>query len=114
MTPLVLSVARFADAYHAKVGLADSQRGWTCTLALVASDAVDRVFVRIDDGRISSFASGDESADVVITSDLATLCDVLEMRRSPNEPYLFGDLTVVGPETHFVRLDWLASELCEP
>ena len=31
---------------------------------------------------------------------------------APNEPYLFGELTVRGPEADFVRLDYIATELC--
>jgi hypothetical protein len=49
---------------------------------------------------------------LVVSSDERTLCDVLDLRISPNEPYLFGELTVQGPEADFVRLDYIATEIC--
>jgi hypothetical protein len=51
-------------------------------------------------------------ATLEISGELRTLCDVLELRRDPNEPYLFGELVVRGPEADFLRLDYIASKLC--
>jgi hypothetical protein len=48
----------------------------------------------------------------VVSSDQRTLEEVLRLRLGPNEPYLFGELTVQGPEADFVRLDYIATELC--
>jgi hypothetical protein len=56
--------------------------------------------------------SSDASLEVV--ADAATLIDVLELRRSANEAYLFGELVVRGREADFVRLDYVASALCLP
>jgi hypothetical protein len=55
---------------------------------------------------------GASSPTLEISGDQQTLCDVLELRRDPNEPYLFGELVVRGPEADFLRLDYIASRLC--
>jgi hypothetical protein len=101
----------FVDAYHARGPLVAEQAGWRCVIALEATDG-EAVTVRVEDGRISSVVAAAEPADVVITADADTLEDVLALRRSPNEPYLFGELTVSGPEADFLRLDYIATRLC--
>ena len=111
MKTLLECVATFARAYEASDTLKDHQRGWTRTIALVASDTGESVAVRIDEGRIAGWEPG-STGDVVITSDASTLADILELRRGPNEPYLFGELTVRGPEADFLRLDYVSDVLC--
>jgi putative sterol carrier protein len=69
------------------------------------------VRVRFVDGR-PRVEAADDPATLVVSSDERTLCDVLRLQLSPNEPYLFGELTVQGPEADFVRLDYIAMELC--
>ncbi len=105
------ALRRFVDAYHASPALVAEQAGWSRTIRLVASDTRATLALRIDDGHVTDLAS-DEEADVVITSDEATLCDILELRRGPNEPYVFGELTVRGPEADFFRLDYITTRLC--
>ncbi len=67
--------------------------------------------VSIADGHVQALDAGHSGADVTVRASCAILLDVLELRRSPNEPYLFGELTVQGPEAHFVRLDYIATTL---
>jgi len=113
MSTLAQAAARFAESYHARPALVEEQRGWSRTFLLRASDADDAVAVRVEDGRVVEIAAAPQGeADVVITADAATLQDVLELRRSPNEPYLFGELTVRGPEADFARLDYIVEILC--
>ena len=105
----------FATRYHAHPALVAEQRGWSRRVLLVASDRDSSVTLRVEDGRVVEITtpnSSREPADVTITADHATLLDVLELRRSPNEPYLFGELTVRGPEADFLRLDYLLAALC--
>jgi hypothetical protein len=101
----------FVTAYEARPELVAEQRGWSPTIALAASDVPARVVVSLDDGRVAPAAEGGLPT-LEITGDLDTLCDVLALRRDPNEPYLFGELVVVGAEADFVRLDYIASRLC--
>src|SRR5437660_11259823 len=103
MNILADTMARFADHYHARRDLVAEQRGWDCVVVLAATDAGERVTVRIEDGRIADIRRGEGPARLVIHADLQTLCDVLELRRGPNEPYLFGALTVRVPEADVVR-----------
>jgi hypothetical protein len=107
---LLRAARTFCEAYQARAGLADGFAGWTKTIALVATDSGAAVAVRIRDGRIVECVAGD-GGDVVITADEQTLRDILELKRGPNEPYLFGELLVRGPEEDFLRLDYIASVL---
>jgi hypothetical protein len=90
------ALARFIEAYQARPDLVAEQRGWNPVIGLSASDASAWVMVAVDEVR----------------GGLETLCDVLSLRKDPNEPYLFGELTVAGAEADFVRLDYIASRLC--
>jgi putative sterol carrier protein len=108
---LVGAAHHFVDAYHARAGLVAEQAGWRCVIALRATDG-ETVTVRVEDGRITDVSAEAGPADLEIAADAATLEDVLELRRNPNEPYLFGELTVRGPERDFVRLDYITTRLC--
>jgi hypothetical protein len=111
MNALEEALGCFLRAYQARPALVAEQRGWSPVIALLAIDADARATVRLADGRVA--AVGDASAPTLeITGDLRTLCDVLELRRDPNEPYLFGEIVVRGPEADFLRLDYIASQLC--
>lgn len=112
MSALAAAAERFVAVYHAHPRLVEEQRGWSCTIALVAADDGDAVTVRVDDGRVTDVAAHEQAADLVITADRDTLRDVLELRRHPNEPYIFGELTVRGPERDFLRLDYITTLLC--
>jgi hypothetical protein len=109
------ALARFLAAYQARPDLVAEQRGWCPVIALSASDAPARVMVALDDGRVAPAAAGwivPGVPTLEVLGGLDTLCDVLGLRLDPNEPYLFGELTVAGAEADFVRLDYIASRLC--
>ena len=110
--PLAAAAAYFLGIYNGRSDLVAEQRGWSRTIALVASDSGESVALRAVDGRLCEDNAGATHFDVVITSDGATLCDVLELRTSPNEPYIFGELTVRGSEADFRRIDDIAAALC--
>lgn len=110
--PLAAAAAYFISVYNARPDLIAEQRGWDRAIALVASDSGESVAIRAAGGRLLQDASPPLRFDIVITSDVATLCDVLELRTSPNEPYLFGELLVSGSEHDFVRIDYIAAALC--
>src|SRR5262245_19731461 len=112
MNLLADATTAFVAHYHARPDLMDEQHGWDCTIALLAADSGECVTVRVRDGRVAEVHERDEPAQLVVRADRATLCDVLELRRGPNEPYLFGELTVRGPEADFLRLDYIAEALC--
>lgn len=111
MSRLAEAAGRFVAAYHAREGLVAEHTGWRCVIALRATDG-QAVTVHVDRGRVTDVAPQAGPADLVITADAATLEDILELRRNPNEPYLFGELTVQGPERDFLRLDYIATLLC--
>lgn len=104
----------FVRAYQAQPALVAEQRGWSPIIALAASDTEARVVVALDDGRVAGTAPASAPPTLEISGGLDILCDVLTLRRDPNEPYLFGELVVVGAEADFVRLDYIASRLCPP
>ena len=110
MNPLQLALDCFLRAYQAQPELVAEQRGWSPVIALEATDTGARVAVALDSGRVAGTSSG--PATLEISGAQQILCDVLELRRDPNEPYLFGELVVRGPEADFLRLDYIASRLC--
>ena len=109
---LLQSLMEFCDSYHARPELVAEQRGWTRTIALVAEDSGEAVGVRVDNGRVVELVDCCKSGDVTIRSDETTLREILELKRSANEPYLFGELTVHGCEADFLRLDYITGCLC--
>ena len=106
------ALAVFLDAYRARPALAAQQAGWSPTIALRATDTGASACVRFADGRPQAAALTDDPPTLVVSSDQRTLEEVLRLRLGPNEPYLFGELTVSGPEADFVRLDYIATVLC--
>jgi hypothetical protein len=102
----------FLDAYRARPALVAQQAGWSPTIALRATDTGMGASVRFADGRPQAPGHADGPATLVVSSDQRTLEEVLRLRLGPSEPYLFGELTVQGPEADFVRLDYIATELC--
>jgi hypothetical protein len=101
----------FLEAYRARPALVAQQAGWSPTIALCATDTGACASVRFADGRPQPGAPAGHPT-LVVSSDQRTLEEVLRLRLGPNEPYLFGELTVQGPEADFVRLDYIATELC--
>jgi hypothetical protein len=110
VSPLEQALGCFLRAYQARPELVAEQRGWSPVIALEATDTGARAAVALADGRVAG--KSDAAPTLEISGDLQTLCDVLELRRDPNEPYLFGELVVRGPEADFLRLDYIASRLC--
>ncbi|MDH5181030.1 MAG: SCP2 sterol-binding domain-containing protein [Gammaproteobacteria bacterium] len=112
MTRLVDSLQNFVSTYHAKDDLVKAYDNWSCSIALIASDSDETVSLQIENGKVVDMEHLPEEVDLLITSDSGVLYDILEFRRDPNEPYMFGELTVQGPEEHFMRLDYIMSMLC--
>jgi hypothetical protein len=102
----------FVAAYHGRPALVGECRGWRCTIALRCPDSGEAVSVQVEDGRVVAVAEGGEGT-LRVTADAAVLEAVLLRRRSPNEPYLFGELLVQGAEADFLQLDYVATTLCE-
>jgi len=111
MNALEEALGRFLRAYQAQPTLIAEQTGWSPVIALAATDADARAAVTLTDGRVAAVgAAGPVTLE--ISGELQTLCDILELRRDPNEPYLFGEVVVRGPEADFLRLDYIARKLC--
>jgi hypothetical protein len=111
-SPLAAATAEFVARYEAAPSLVAEQAGWTLTIVLAATDTRETVAVDVSDGRVVGVGAPQREGSLTVTSDAQTLIDVLELRRSPNEAYLFGELVVRGAEADFVRLDYVASVLC--
>jgi hypothetical protein len=109
---LLESLMGFAVEYHARPELVAEQRGWSRTISLLAEDSGEAAGVRVDDGRIVELYDDGRTSDVTIRSHSSTLREILELKRSANEPYLFGELTVQGSEADFLRLDYITGCLC--
>jgi hypothetical protein len=113
MNALEQALMRFLRAYQLRPALVAEQRGWSPIIALAATDTGARATVALTDGQVACVGSTqDTPATLEISAAEEVLCDVLELRRDPNEPYLFGELLVRGPEADFLRLDYIASRLC--
>jgi len=109
---LETALDQFLRAYVDRPDLIAHQKGWSPSIELRATDSAAMVSVLFVDGRAQAVHGTVASPTLIVSSDERTLCDVLSLKLSPNEPYLFGELTVRGPEADFVRLDYIASELC--
>jgi putative sterol carrier protein len=102
----------FAALYQANAALLADHADWDCVLRLEANDSPQQVGITIRRGEVQSISSEAQHADLVVTAPLQTLLDILELRLNPNQPYLFGELTLRGDEADFMRIDYLASTLC--
>lgn len=109
--PLETALSVFLGAYVDRPDVVDRQQDWSPFIELRATDTGACAGVQFVDGRPVRMGAGGR-ATLVVSSDERTLCEVLTLKLSPNEPYLFGELTVQGPEADFVRLDYIAAELC--
>jgi hypothetical protein len=111
VNPLETALGTFLRAYEGQPALVAEQRGWSPVIALAALDTGARAAVALTDGRVAGVGVTTPPT-LEISGDQQVLCEVLELRRDPNEPYLFGELLVRGPEADFLRLDYIASRLC--
>jgi hypothetical protein len=110
VNPLETALGTFLRAYREQPALMAEQRGWSPVIALVATDTGARAAVSLADGQVAGPSAA--PATLEITGEEQVLRDVLELRRDPNEPYLFGELVVRGAEADFLRLDYIAGRLC--
>jgi len=111
LSPLEGPLARFIDLYHRNGRLVADLAGWNCRIRLATDDPPAAIDLTVADGRAFLGGRGD-GIDLTVRAPTGVLLDILELRRDPNEPYLFGELTVEGPEGHFMRLDYMVSTLC--
>ncbi len=108
--------ASFVARYHARPALVEEQKGWSLDIALCATDTAETVVLRVLHGRVVEVATSEAPAAVppcriVVSAAQHVLSDVLQLRRLANEPYLFGELLVKGPEPDFLRLDYIVTSL---
>lgn len=108
---LLDAAVSFAELYHRSEALLRDNRGWSLTIALLATDSQDAVWLRVDDGQIAEVKPVHAPADIVVRAECRVLRDILRLERLPNEPYLFGELVVEGPEPDFLRLDYILTSL---
>jgi hypothetical protein len=120
-TELVTAARAFARRYEGHASLARDLEGWSCRVKLLASDAREAVTLTVDDGRVTGITGdapgttgGEGEAELTVTAERAILLDILALRLNPNQPYVFGELTVSGDEADFLRVDYIASTLCAP
>jgi putative sterol carrier protein len=109
---LFAAAEQFVAAYHAHDKLCRDQAGWDCVVVLQASDTARQVSLHIRDGRVAALSPTPADADLTVTASLEILLDILEFRLNPNQPYLFGELTLLGREEDFLRVDYIATLLC--
>lgn len=112
MSVLTQALQYFVDNYHADNTLVAEQSGWSCGICLQTEDGRHTVYLGIENGRVVHLGDSPLSYSLIVRSDLAILLDILEFRRDPNEPYLFGELTIQGAENDFMRLDYIVARLC--
>lgn len=108
---------RFLSAYHASPQLLADHADWSVHILLQTSEdaaTAAAVGIRVERGRgaLLDEPPARSAADITVTAELPVLLEILDLRMSPNEPYLFGELLVDGREADFLRLDYLVSSLC--
>lgn len=113
MTELMHALDGFISRYRINESLCADMRGWHCTICLETTDANDCVRLNIEDGQVSEIVEGPSSPRLTVRSERQILLDVLQFRLDPNQPYLFGELTIEGNEDDFLRLDYVVTRLCE-
>ena len=113
MTELMQALNGFISRYRIDEALCADMRGWHCTICLQTSDADDCLWLSIEDGRVSETVEGPSQPRLIVRSQRQVLLDILRFRLDPNEPYLFGELTIEGNEDDFLRLDYVVTRLCE-
>lgn len=111
---LLVAAQGFAEAYHANARLCAGQADWNCSICLKATDTGRQLSINIIAGRIVSIQPHDENCRLTVCASQQILLDILERRLNPNQPYLFGELTVAGAEADFMRIDYVATMLCGP
>lgn len=112
MTALADALARFVERYQADTDLVADMRGWSCGIRLETEDEGSSVYLDIAHGRVVRLGVEPLPYSLVVRAHLQILLDILEFRRDPNEPYLFGELTIQGPEDDFLRLDYVVARSC--
>lgn len=113
MTHLNQALYNFVAVYHATENLVFEQEDWQCAIKLLATDSQETLTLRLVNGRVIEIGHDLDQEDLLVKAEEATLLDILEFRRDPNEPYLFGELTIQGAEAHFLRLDYVVTQLCQ-
>ncbi len=113
MTHLNQALRNFVAIYHATKNLVAEQADWQCAIKLLATDSQEIVTLRLVNGQVVEIGDDLVSEDLLVKAEATTLLDILEFRRDPNEPYLFGELTIEGAEAHFLRLDYVVTQLCQ-
>ena len=115
-SPLQQAARTLVARYHGEPKLVSDQAGWSRIIALLADDTSDGVRLEITSGQVVSIDPPDRPAtprvvDLIVRGAQATLQRILQLQQLPNEPYLFGELTVEGPEADFLRLDYILTSL---
>lgn len=121
-SPLCQAAVELAAHYHGTPQLVRDQQGWSRVIALISDDCTDAVRLEISDGQIAAITataarteaaetSEVPAANVVIRGPQSLLQRILRLQQPVSEPYLFGELTVEGPEPDFLRLDYIVTTL---
>jgi urease accessory protein UreE len=113
MTNLNQALYNFVATYHATENLVLEQADWQCAIKLFATDSQETLTLRLVNGRVIEIGHDLDQEDLLVKAEEAILLDILEFRRDPNEPYLFGELTIQGAEALFLRLDYVVTQLCQ-
>jgi putative sterol carrier protein len=113
MTDLNHALHNFLAIYHATEDLVTEQADWQCAIQLLATDTQEMLTLHLVNGRVVEIGHDLDPADLLVKAEATILLDILEFRRDPNEPYLFGELTIQGAEAHFLRLDYVVTQLCQ-
>jgi putative sterol carrier protein len=112
VTPLLTALRAFVAIYHEAHSLVEQNKDWDSRVSLVAADSGESINLQVRNGQVTAIGEPLQEVDLVITANENILLDILELRRDPNEPYMFGELTVQGDERHFMRLDYIVTMLC--
>ena len=100
------SLVDYTQSCNGNQRLRKMQRDWSRTLHFVCEDTGDPFMMVVDHGEIVRTAPGHEGeADIVVTTDSETFCDMFWGDLNPVQKYLRGEIKVRGSQEDVMRID---------
>lgn len=99
------SLQAFQDSYQANEKLKIMNKDWDRNVLVIANDIESAHTLLVKEGELSFIQGRQGDPDLTVISDSDTLTDMFFGDITPTEPYLNGDLKIVGSEDDILRLD---------
>jgi putative sterol carrier protein len=99
------SLQAFQDSYQANAKLKIMNKDWDRTVWIQANDIESTHTLSVKDGILSVQEGNQGEPDLTVIAASDTLADMFFGDITPTEPYLNGDLKIIGSEDDILRLD---------